>query len=77
MSPPTLIKVAGRTTRVRIDGDHSGPPLVLLHGIGRSLEDWSPAIVALAERRRVISLARWLPVMAAARLKSVLTKETV
>ncbi len=56
MSPPTLINVAGRTTRIRIDGDHDGPPVVLLHGIGRSLEDWSSVVRPLAEHRRVISL---------------------
>lgn len=42
MSPPTVIEVNGRPTRVRIDGHPDMPPILLLHGIGRSLEDWAP-----------------------------------
>jgi hypothetical protein len=33
----TSILVKGGSTRVRVDG--AAPPIVLLHGLGRSLED--------------------------------------
>jgi pimeloyl-ACP methyl ester carboxylesterase len=56
MTSPTIIDVDGRATRVRVDGDPAAPPLVLLHGVGRSLEDWSPVVVDLASDHRVISL---------------------
>lgn len=56
MTSPTIIDVTGRATRVRVDGDPTAPPLVLLHGVGRSLEDWSPVVVDLASDHRVISL---------------------
>ncbi len=39
-------------TRYAVAGDAERPPLVLLHGIGRSLEDWS-ASVPLAEYYRL------------------------
>lgn len=42
MSNPTNIDVDGRRTRVRVDGDPDRPTILLLHGIGRSLEDWTP-----------------------------------
>ncbi|MCV7027978.1 alpha/beta fold hydrolase [Mycobacterium sherrisii] len=41
------IDVQGRRTRVLIDGQPEQPPILLLHGIGRSLEDWQPQYVAL------------------------------
>lgn len=56
MTTPTIIDVAGRATRVRVAGDPTAPPLVLLHGVGRSLEDWSSVVVDLASDHRVISL---------------------
>ncbi|MFD2416531.1 alpha/beta fold hydrolase [Amycolatopsis pigmentata] len=56
MTSPTIIEVAGRATRVRVDGDPTAPPLVLLHGLNRSLEDWSAVVVDLASDHRVISL---------------------
>lgn len=56
MSAVRIIEVNGRSTRVRLDGDPSAPPAVLLHGIGRSLEDWAPVIPKLAAHHRVISL---------------------
>jgi pimeloyl-ACP methyl ester carboxylesterase len=34
--------VKGRRTRVLVAGDANGHPILLLHGIGRSLEDWEP-----------------------------------
>jgi pimeloyl-ACP methyl ester carboxylesterase len=38
----THVDVDGRRSRVFIDGDPQEPPILLLHGIGRSLEDWAP-----------------------------------
>jgi pimeloyl-ACP methyl ester carboxylesterase len=38
----THIDVNGRRTRVFLEGDPQEPPILLLHGIGRSLEDWEP-----------------------------------
>jgi pimeloyl-ACP methyl ester carboxylesterase len=56
MSTPAIITVNGRRTRVRVDGDPASPPIVLLHGIGRSLEDWASQFPRLARTRRVIAL---------------------
>ncbi|MFQ6330455.1 alpha/beta fold hydrolase [Nocardia sp. CWNU-33] len=56
MSTPTYITVDGRRTRVRIGGDPERPPVLLLHGIGRSLEDWAPQFHRLARTQRVIAL---------------------
>jgi pimeloyl-ACP methyl ester carboxylesterase len=42
MSKPSIIDVDGRRTRVRVDGHPDRPVILLLHGIGRSLEDWAP-----------------------------------
>ena len=56
MTTPAMITVVGRRTRVRVEGDPGGPPVVLLHGIGRSLEDWAPQCHRLAKTHRVIAL---------------------
>ena len=48
------IEVDGRHVRYRTGG--AGPPLVLLHGIGRSLEDWSEQHDLLEDRFRVVSV---------------------
>jgi pimeloyl-ACP methyl ester carboxylesterase len=48
------VTVRGRQVRYRIDGD--GPPVVLLHGIGRSLEDWAEQHELLADQFRVCSV---------------------
>ncbi|MFD8001694.1 alpha/beta fold hydrolase [Streptomyces mirabilis] len=56
MSSPAFISVNGRRTRVRIEGDPAHPPVLLLHGIGRSLEDWAPQYPRLAQGRRLIAL---------------------
>jgi pimeloyl-ACP methyl ester carboxylesterase len=56
MSAPNVISVNGRRTRVRIEGDPADPPMLLLHGIGRSLEDWAPQYPRLAGSHRVIGL---------------------
>ncbi|WP_326596455.1 alpha/beta fold hydrolase [Streptomyces sp. NBC_01803] len=52
----TYLDVDGAPVRVRVSGPASGPPVLLLHGIGRSLEDWQPAHDLLARDHRVISM---------------------
>ena len=42
MSRPSFIEVDGRRTRVRVDGDVGAPSVLLVHGIGRTMEDWAP-----------------------------------
>lgn len=37
---PRTVDVRGTRIRVRESGDPAGEPVLLLHGIGRSLEDW-------------------------------------
>ncbi len=49
------VTVRGARIRVRVDGDPAKPPVVLLHGIGRSLEDWAPQHPLLAADYYVIS----------------------
>jgi pimeloyl-ACP methyl ester carboxylesterase len=56
MSRPVFIEVDGRRTRVRVDGDPDNPPVLLVHGIGRSMEDWAPQYERLAQSYRTISL---------------------
>ncbi|RNM11793.1 alpha/beta fold hydrolase [Nocardioides pocheonensis] len=51
-----IIDVDGRRTRVRVDGDRTNSRVVLLHGIGRSLEDWAPQFWRLSGSHRVISM---------------------
>ena len=51
-----MITVAGRRTRVRVEGDPANPPVLLLHGIGRSLEDWGPQYIRLSDSHRIIAL---------------------
>ena len=54
-SPETSrITVRGRQVRYRVDG--AGPPVILLHGIGRSLEDWIEQHELLQARHRVYSM---------------------
>ena len=54
LQPLSDVTVRGRRVRYRSDG--AGPTVVLLHGIGRSLEDWQPTQDLLARDHRVISL---------------------
>lgn len=56
MRSPFMIDVGGRATRVRVAGEPANPPLILLHGIGRSLEDWSAVLPRLSARYRVLAL---------------------
>ncbi|MFI7519599.1 alpha/beta fold hydrolase [Micromonospora globbae] len=51
---PRHVTVAGRRVRHRIDGH--GEPVVLLHGIGRSLRDFTEQHTLLSERFRVHSV---------------------
>jgi 2-hydroxymuconate-semialdehyde hydrolase len=51
-----LVEAAGAMVRVRDSGDPAGEPIVMLHGIGRSLEDWQPQHELLPDDRRVISM---------------------
>ncbi|AZI42277.1 alpha/beta fold hydrolase [Deinococcus psychrotolerans] len=48
---PHFVDVGGVRTRHVIGGE--GPPIVLLHGIGRSLEDFAPTVQALFPAHRV------------------------
>ena len=48
------VDVDGRRTRYRVVG--SGSPLLLLHGIGRSLEDWAEVEPELARHHTVYAL---------------------
>lgn len=50
----TFIEIAG--ARVRYVDVGSGPAVVMLHGFGSSLENWSGLIPQLAGKRRVIAL---------------------
>lgn len=43
------VEVKGRRTRVLIESDSDQPPIVLLHGVGRSLEDWQPQFSLLRQ----------------------------
>ncbi|MDH2443719.1 alpha/beta fold hydrolase [Amnibacterium sp. CER49] len=48
------VEVDGRLVRIRRAG--TGEPLLLLHGIGRSLEDWSEQFDRLGDRFALIAL---------------------
>ncbi len=51
------VAVGGVRTRYRVSpATGSGTPLLLVHGIGRSLEDWSDNVEALARGRAVYAL---------------------
>ena len=52
-----FVDVNGRRTRVVVDGEADQPSVVLLHGIGRSLEDWESQFSPLRRAGyRVIAL---------------------
>ena len=53
-STASELTVGGRRVRYRVSGD--GPTVVMLHGIGRSLEDWSEQHALLQQRFRVVSV---------------------
>ena len=50
------VTVRGLSIRVHETGDPQNPPILLLHGIGRSLEDWLPQHERLSDGRRVLSV---------------------
>lgn len=50
-----LLTVDDRTVRVQTAGDRENTPLLLLHGISRSLEDWSEQVQRLSRRFYVIA----------------------
>jgi pimeloyl-ACP methyl ester carboxylesterase len=50
----THVSVGGTQAHYRVSGE--GPPVLLLHGIGRTLEDWTEQHHRLADRHRVYSL---------------------
>ena len=50
------VDVRGVRIRYHETGSPDAPPVLLLHGIGRSLEDWAPQHPLLAGEHRVISL---------------------
>ncbi|GAA3919881.1 alpha/beta fold hydrolase [Actinoplanes auranticolor] len=54
--PVREVTVRGARIRVRESGDPGHPPVLLLHGIGRSLEDWDPQHERLAGDHRLISV---------------------
>lgn len=51
-----VVNVDGRTVRALTAGDRADTPLLLLHGIGRSLEDWTEQIERLSGRFYVIAV---------------------
>ncbi len=51
-----LVDAAGVKVRVRESGDRAGDPIVMLHGIGRSLEDWAPQHDLLPGTHRILSM---------------------
>ena len=51
----TEVEVGGVPLRVRISGPADGTPVLLIHGIARSLEDWTETQGLLAAEHRVIS----------------------
>ena len=52
----TLVEVGGSPVRARVSGPADGEPLLLVHGIGRSLEDWQAAHDRLAVTHRAVSI---------------------
>jgi pimeloyl-ACP methyl ester carboxylesterase len=53
MNSFTTTTVNERRTRLRVAGDPAQPPILLLHGLGRSLEDWEPQYCRLTEYRTI------------------------
>ncbi|MGQ0632642.1 MAG: alpha/beta fold hydrolase [Sporichthyaceae bacterium] len=55
-SGESYVEADGVPTRVRVAGDPAAVPLVLVHGIGRTLADWSGQFDRLAGEHRLIAL---------------------
>jgi pimeloyl-ACP methyl ester carboxylesterase len=54
LAPADELTVSGRRVRCRVSGD--GPPVLLLHGIGRTLDDFADQHRGLARDHRVVSV---------------------
>ncbi|MGQ0464726.1 MAG: alpha/beta fold hydrolase [Sporichthyaceae bacterium] len=52
----SILEVEGLPVRIRTAGDPEAPPVVLLHGIARSLEDWDAQFALLGTDYRVLAL---------------------
>ncbi|GID28244.1 alpha/beta fold hydrolase [Paractinoplanes brasiliensis] len=50
------VEAGGSRIRYEVSGHKDAPPVVMLHGIGRSLEDWEPQRPFLEADHRVITL---------------------
>ncbi len=50
------VRVGGRAVRYRATGDPAAPPVVLLHGIARSLDDFADQHELLSDGFRVVSV---------------------
>jgi len=50
------VTVRGAGIRAQVSGDPAHPPVLMLHGIGRSLEDWAPQHDRLSGEYRMISV---------------------
>ncbi|MBN1643264.1 MAG: alpha/beta fold hydrolase [Dehalococcoidales bacterium] len=57
-SEDRYIRVGNIYTRYRVEGD-TGPVVLLVHGLGGSLENWEANISALAQQYRVYSIDLW------------------
>lgn len=51
-----FLTIEGRQVRIDQAGDPANPPVLLVHGIGRSLEDWDELSERLASDYRVIRI---------------------
>lgn len=56
LAPTRFVDVGGTRIRVRESGDPAGPPVLMLHGIGRSLEDWDPQHPLLSGSHRLVAV---------------------
>jgi pimeloyl-ACP methyl ester carboxylesterase len=56
MTVSEIVHVAGRAVRYRVTGDPANPPVVMLHGIARSLDDFADQHDLLDDAYRVYSV---------------------